>query len=203
MKLILLFLFSFFVQNNYSNAYSVPKILPKSRACKPIYTPEFDAKNKFVINAPIGWGYRTFNSDNGLIGVLWPRGTSFSSTETAVFVFLQDTNIELFKKKPKYSNIFTEKCPKAAFRFAKNEDMNDKTKSIEEKYFSGRCGRTRILFEEKVKNYRLIILLVSGHDIPAKLFNDVRYTVSAYRKEIEKSFGLDEDEKENTEQQKD
>ena len=59
--------------------------------CKQIYTPPVDEQNKFVIDSPLGWGYKTLRGTNGLIGVLWPRGTSFNDSDTVIFVFVQNT----------------------------------------------------------------------------------------------------------------
>jgi hypothetical protein len=150
----------------------------------PIETPELDERNKFVIKAPDEWGYRTFGGDNGLIGALWPRGTSFNSTDTAIFVFLQNNDAEL-PEKPANINLFTEKCPKANFIFSKRK-KDDETLSIAEEYFSGRCGRTMVLFKEIVDNYTIVILVASARYISKKELADAKAVAANYRKEVEK-----------------
>ncbi|MDR1560950.1 MAG: hypothetical protein LBS23_01190 [Holosporaceae bacterium] len=151
----------------------------------PIETPELDERNKFVIQAPPEWAYRTFQGENGLIGVLWPFRTSFNLSDTVIFVFLQNTDSQL-PNNPENINLFTEKCPKANFKFAKSKDLNDPTKSIEETYFSGRCGRTMVLFEERVRPYNVIISLISSKYISKQQLADVKEIVSSYKAEIEK-----------------
>ncbi|MDR1334604.1 MAG: hypothetical protein LBJ71_05285 [Holosporaceae bacterium] len=153
----------------------------------PIETPEFDERNEFVIQAPEEWGYRTFNGHNGLIGALWPRGTSFNSTDTAIFIFLQNNN-EKLPPKPNNINLFTEKCPKAMFRFLKTakEKEDDETLSIAEEYFSGRCGRTMVLFKEVISEYTVIIALVSARYVSKKQLADAKLIAASYRKEIRK-----------------
>jgi hypothetical protein len=163
----------------------------------PIETPEFDERNEFVIRAPDDWGYRTFNGKNGLIGALWPRGTSFNSTDTAIFVFLQNNN-EKLPKKPANINLFTEKCPKANFKFSKiskeskkrrkkdDDDNDDETFSIAEEYFSGRCGRTMILFKEVIENYTVVIFFASAKYVSKKQLEDAKTVAANYRKEIAK-----------------
>ncbi|MDR2158356.1 MAG: hypothetical protein LBO02_03515 [Holosporaceae bacterium] len=151
----------------------------------PIETPEFDERNEFVIKSPAGWGYRTFNGKNGLIGALWPSGTSFNSADTAVFIFLQNSNEEI-PRKPDNINLFTEKCPKAKFKFSSSRDNEDETLSIAERYFSGRCGRTMILFKENVDNYTVVIALVSSKYVSKKQLTDVKIIALSYKKEIEK-----------------
>ncbi len=59
-----------------------------------IATPDNLEHNRFAINVPTGWVYRTFKGNNGLIGVLWPKNTSFSKCDTAVFIFIQDFDEE-------------------------------------------------------------------------------------------------------------
>ncbi|MDR0968352.1 MAG: hypothetical protein LBL99_01805 [Holosporaceae bacterium] len=153
----------------------------------PIATPDFDERNEFVIKDPHDWGYRTFNGKNGLIGVLWPAGTSFNSADSAIFVFLQN-NKEKLPAKPCNINLFVEKCPKANFKFASSKEKNDQTLSIAEQYFSGRCGRTMILFKEAIEEYVVIIALVSAQYVTKKQLADAKEVASAYRKEIEKSI---------------
>jgi len=156
--------------------------------CVPIETPDQPERNKFVINAPDGWAYRTFKGNNGLIGVLWPKGTSFNDCDTAVFVFIQHINEPFLPEVPENSHLFKEKCPKAEFNFTHLEDDQDATMSIEEKYFTGLCGRTEVLFEEKIQNIRAVTVLASSFYVSQNLFEDVKYIVSAYRKEIEKEL---------------
>ncbi len=158
--------------------------------CLPIETPDQPERSQFVIKAPSGWAYRTFKGNNGLVGVLWPKGTSFSNCDTAVFVFIQDSNERSLPEIPDNVHIFNEKCPKAEFKFADWKNDLDKTFSIEEKYFSGFCGRTQILFEEKVKNFRIITMLASSFYVSYDLFEDVKYIVSAYKTEVEDSLGI-------------
>jgi hypothetical protein len=150
----------------------------------PIETPEFDERNEFVIRSPEGWGYRTFNGKNGLIGVLWPSGTSFNSTDTIAFVFVQNDN-EKLPEKPANIDIFNEKCPGAGFKFAKAKDEENDTLSIAETYFSGRCGRTMILFKESVENYTVIVAFVSAKPVLQKQLTAVKQIAPAYKKEIE------------------
>jgi hypothetical protein len=150
----------------------------------PIETPEFDERNEFVIRSPEGWGYRTFRGKNGLIGVLWPAGTSFNSADTAIFVFIQNDN-EKLPPLPNNINLFTEKCSKANFKFSTKKDQ-DKTQSIAEEYFTGRCGRTMVLFKEIIDNYTVIIALVSANYISKAQLNSTKEIVSAYKEEIEK-----------------
>lgn len=157
--------------------------------CVPIETPDYPEKNELVIRAPFGWGYRTFQGKNGLIGVLWPKGTSFNDCDTAVFVFLQNMEDNL-PEEPENGYLFSEKCDKSAFKFVIPEDDEDETMSIGEKYFLGPCGRTEVLFEERIESYRIVIMLASSYYIPKGLFKDVKYIVSAYRKELEKNLGL-------------
>lgn len=151
---------------------------------KTIATPDNLEHNRFAINVPTGWAYRTFKGNNGLIGVLWPKNTSFSKCDTAVFIFIQDFDEEFLPEVPENVHLFKEKCSKAEFKFALLEDDQDKTKSIEEKYFSGHCGRTEILFEEKVENFRIIGFFASSFDVSRDLYNDVEAIVSAYKKEV-------------------
>ncbi|MDR2782174.1 MAG: hypothetical protein LBB21_07050 [Holosporaceae bacterium] len=152
----------------------------------PIETPELDERNEFAIQSPEDWGYRTFKGKNGLIGVLWPKGTSFNSTDTAIFVFVQDSK-EKLPKKPDNINLFTEKCPKAKFKFSKmTKRKRDETLSIAEEYFSGRCGRTMILFKEVIDNYTIIVFLASARYVSKKHLSDTKKVVANYRKEIEK-----------------
>ncbi|MDR0631657.1 MAG: hypothetical protein LBF54_00175 [Holosporaceae bacterium] len=151
----------------------------------PIETPEFDERNEFVIRSPEGWGYRTFRGKNGLIGALWPAGTSFNSTDTAIFVFLQNDN-EKLPSVPDNINLFTEKCLKANFKFSTKKGQ-DRTQSIAEEYFSGRCGRTMILFKEVIdNNYTVIIALVSANYVSKAQMASAKEVASAYREEIER-----------------
>lgn len=158
--------------------------------CIPIETPEQPERSRFVIRAPSGWAYRTFKGNNGLIGVLWPKGTSFNNCDTAVFVFIQDFNEPFLPEVPENGHLFQEKCPKSEFKFADAEDDQNQTLSIEEKYFTGLCGRTEVMFEEKVKNFRIITVLASSFYVSDDLFDDVKYIVSAYKAEIEDSLGI-------------
>lgn len=151
---------------------------------KTIETPDNLEHNRFAIDVPTGWAYRTFKGDNGLIGVLWPKTTSFSKCETAVFVFIQDFDEEFLPEVPENVHLFEEKCSKAEFKFALLEEDQDKTKSIEEKYFSGHCGRTEVLFEEKVENFRIIVFLASSFNISKELYKDVENIVAAYKEEV-------------------
>lgn len=171
----------------------------------PIDTPDTDERNDFVVRSPDGWGYRTFKGNNGLIGAFWPRGTSFNRTDTAIFVFLQDSDEEL-PRIPDNINLFTEKCTKARFKFATSLSDNNPTKSLGEKYFNGRCGRTMILMKEEVENYRIVIALVSAKPyITKKQLSDLKEISSAYRYEAEEyikvkngEFDEDEDDKQNS-----
>jgi hypothetical protein len=152
----------------------------------PIKTPHLEESNKFMINSPGGWGYRTFRGDNGLIGTLWPAGTSFNATDTVVFVFLQNNSKKL-PKIPDNIDIFKEKCRQASFNFfQRQKKSNNATLSLSEKYFSGRCGRTMILFKEVIENYTVVIALISGGYVTKKQVTDVKEVASAYKKEIEK-----------------
>ncbi len=153
--------------------------------CDPIETPDFDENNIFAINSPLGWGYRTFVGKNGLIGVLWPAGTSFNKTDTAVFVFLQNSN-ESLPSEPENINLFREKCEKADFKFASENSRNDATKSISEDYFNGRCGRTMILLKEQVRNYTIIVAFVSARYVTKEQLEDVKSVIKSYKKEIQK-----------------
>ncbi|MDR0678389.1 MAG: hypothetical protein LBF44_02530 [Holosporaceae bacterium] len=166
----------------------------------PIETPEFDERNEFVIRSPDGWGYRTFNGKNGLIGVLWPSGTSFNSTDTIVFIFIQNNN-EKLPKVPANINIFNEKCPNAGFKFASLKDEENETLSIAETYFSGRCGRTMILFKESVENYAVIIAFISAKPVLQKQLSDVKRMAAAYRREIEKYLKITPEETSEENQQ--
>lgn len=153
----------------------------------PIKTPEVPELNKFAIAIPNGWGYRTFRGDNGLIGALWPKGTSFNNCDTAVFIFAQDFTKPM-PEIPENAHLFKEKCPKSGFKLANSEDDADATKSISEKYFEGLCGKTEILFEERIKDIRIIVALASSKYVPQSLFKDVQNIVKAYRREVEKSL---------------
>lgn len=165
--------------------------------CDPIYTPDFDPRNIFAIKSPIGWGYRTFAGENGLIAVLWPAETSFNRTQTAVFVFIQNADAPL-PEVPDNIHLFREKCEKADFKFAKSN--NDVTKSIAENYFEGRCGRTMILLKEQVGNYTIIVSFVSAGYVTKKQLDEVKEVVRSYKYEIQKYLeerqtrNLDDDE---------
>lgn len=166
----------------------------------PIDTPDTDERNDFIIRCPDGWGYRTFKGENGLIGVFWPKGTSFNLTDTAIFVFLQDKS----KPLPKIAdniNLFMEKCTKAQFKCLPSEDQNNPTKSLGERYFRGRCGRTMVIIEESVENYNIVILIASAKAyITKKQLSDLKEIANAYKREAEeyvkKANSEDEDEEE-------
>lgn len=165
--------------------------------CIPIPTPEIEERNEFVIRTPAGWGYRTFPGKNGLIGVLWPADISFNAAMTAIFVFLQTAG-EPIPEPLANINLFHEKCPGADVKFVHLEDENadDKIKdtlSIAETYFSGRCGRTMILFKEVIHQYTLIFALISKDYITRKQFADTRSIVQAYKNEIEAALKEEEE----------
>ena len=162
----------------------------------PIETPDIPERNKFVIRVPTGWGYRTFKGDNGLIGVLWPRGTSFNKCDTAIFVFIQDFNSEL-PDIPANAHLYSEKCNKSQFKFSNPETDSDKTVSIEEKYFAGPCGKTEIIFEERVENYRIVTLLASARYVSHETFDDAKFVAQAYRIEVEKSLAEEAQRRQN------
>lgn len=153
--------------------------------CDPIETPDFDERNIFAIKSPLGWGYRTFVGKNGLIGVLWPAGTSFNKTDTAVFVFVQNNN-EPLPEEPDNVNLFREKCEKADFKFAPTDSSNDETQSIAENYFRGRCGRTMILMKEQVGDYTIIIAFVSARYVTKQQLDEVKEVIKSYKKEVQK-----------------
>ena len=170
----------------------------------PIDTPDTDERNDFVIRCPDGWGYRTFKGENGLIGVFWPKGTSFNLTDTAIFVFLQDKS----KTLPKIAdniNLFTEKCTKARFKFIPLEAENNPTKSLGERYFRGRCGRTMVIIEESVEAYNIVILIASAKAYRTKKqLSDLKEIANAYKREAEeyvkRSNSEDEGEANSTEE---
>ncbi|GHT90651.1 hypothetical protein FACS1894122_01480 [Alphaproteobacteria bacterium] len=150
----------------------------------PIDTPDRPEENKFVIKCPVGWAYRSLNGDNGLIGLVWPAESTFNATGTAVFVFLQDSK----KPRPKvpcHINLFTEKCTKAEFNFYDKKKKDATTKSLNEKYFRGRCGRTMILFEEVISNYTLIFAFISDGYVTKSQLASVKEIVANYREEVE------------------
>jgi hypothetical protein len=89
-------------------------------------------------------------------------------------------------KAPCNINIFKEKCPSAEFVFSKPGDRRDYTQSIGEKYFKGRCGRTTVIFEEKIGHYDLIFVTVSDKYITKRQLADIKNVVIGYRKEVEK-----------------
>ena len=150
-----------------------------------IETPEHDERNTFVIDPPDGLGYRTFAGKNGLISVLWPSECSFNSSDTAIFVFIQNNN-EPLPDIPDNINLFMEKCPQANFKFASPKDRKDETLSISERYFSGRCGLTMILFKEDIGNLTLVVLLASAKYVSSSQMADAKAIVAAYTKEITK-----------------
>ena len=51
------------------------------------------------------------------------------------------------------------------------------------------------MFEEKVKNFRIITVLASSFYVSDDLFDDVKYIVSAYKTEIEESVGINKKKK--------
>jgi hypothetical protein len=156
------------------------------KTVKIIETPSNEERNNFMIQSPEGWGYRTFKGKNGLIAVLWPSETSFNHTDTAIFIFLQN-NAEKLPDIPDNINLFTEKCPSANFKFATLKEKENETLSIAETYFSGRCGRTMILFKANIdNNYTLIIALVSAQYVSQKQFADTKAIATAYKKEIKR-----------------
>lgn len=158
-----------------------------STYCIPIPTPEVEERNEFAIRAPSGWGYRTFKGKNGLIGVLWPANVSFNMAMTVLFVFLQTADQPIPAPLDNI-NLFREKCPKANVRFIRSEDIPEKkrdTLSISDQYFTGRCGRTTVLFREVVNQYTLIFALVAKDYVTKKQMADVERVVKAYRNEIE------------------
>jgi hypothetical protein len=152
----------------------------------PIDTPDnnYTGEGVFVIKCPNGWGYRTFRGDNGLIAALWPAESTFNAAGTAVFVFLQNSTKPL-PKIPCNINLFTEKCTKANFHFATAQDKNDSTKSLNEKYFAGKCGKTMILFEENVQKYTLIFAFISDGYVTKNQLADVKELIANYRIELE------------------
>lgn len=150
--------------------------------CDQIETPDFDPRNKFAIDVPSGWGYRTFSGENGLVAVLWPADTSFNRADTVAFVFVQNSDTML-PDIPDNINLFKEKCGKADFKFALTDD--DVTQSLSEKYFTGRCGRTMILFEERIENYTVILAFVSAKNVSKSQLMDIKTVVASYKKEIE------------------
>lgn len=167
----------------------------------PIETPDYDERNDFVVRCPAGWGYRTFTGDNGLIGVFWPKKTSFNLTDTAIFVFLQN-NDKPIPKKADNIHLFREKCTKARFKFATERSERNRTKSLGEKYFRGRCGRTMVIIEEVVGPYRVVLLIASAKRyITKKQLLDFKEIARAYKREAQEYFdriqsGIDDDEEE-------
>lgn len=150
----------------------------------PIETPDIEERHNFVIKCPKGWGYRTFKGNNGLIGVMWPVGTTFYSTDTAVFVFLQDNSKKL-PKVPCNINLFTEKCTKAKFKFLDKKSLNDKTLSLGEQYFNGRCGRTMVVIKESIEPYSIIIMIAAAKYITKKQLTDLKEIAASYKIEIQ------------------
>lgn len=154
----------------------------------PIETPDTDERNDFVVRCPAGWGYRTFKGNNGLIGVFWPKRTSFNLTDTAIFVFLQDYDKPLPKKADNI-HLFREKCTKANFKFSTERSDRNPTKSLGEKYFRGRCGRTMVIMEEVVGPYRVVLLIASAKMyITKKQLLDFKEIARAYRSEAQEYF---------------
>jgi hypothetical protein len=152
----------------------------------PIDTPEvnYTGEGTFAIKCPDGWGYRTFRGDNGLIAVLWPAESTFNAAGTAIFVFMQNSGRPL-PEIPCNINLFTEKCTKANFHFVSKQDINDPTKSLNEKYFTGKCGKTMILFEEIIREYTLIFAFISDGYVTKNQLADVKEAVANYRVELE------------------
>jgi hypothetical protein len=150
-----------------------------------IYTPANTENNKFAIKCSNEWGYRTLKGDNGLIGVMWPATSTFNLTGTAVFIFVQDNRAAL-PKVPCNINIFREKCTGADFKFSTAAENKNYTKSIGEKYFKGRCGRTTVIFEEKVGQYIIIFFFVSDKYVTKKQFAEVKEALKGYKEEVEK-----------------
>lgn len=164
-------------------------IMTPRGSCVPIQTPDLEERNEFVIRSPDNWGYRTFRGKNGLIGVLWPGNVSFNMTDTACFVFLQTAD-QSIPEVPDNVNLFREKCPEADFKFFSEENDNP-TYSLAETYFTGRCGRTTILFKETIRQYTLIFALISGRYISKREFADIKNVVKAYRIEVKKYLKMD------------
>jgi hypothetical protein len=169
----------------------------------PIDTPDSDECNKFVINAPLGWGYRTFPGTNGLIGALWPYKTTFNDAKTTIFIFLQYKKSKL-PSIPDNINLYTEKCQKSNFKFvkypAKKKTEKDPTLSLYEQYFDGRCGRTMILFEEVIGDYIVVGALVSSDKfISTEILADTKKVMANYKEEIAKylEIAADVEKKEN------
>lgn len=154
----------------------------------PIETPDYDERNDFVVRCPPGWGYRTFKGDNGLIGVFWPKRTSFNLTDTAIFIFLQNNDKERPKKADNI-HLFREKCTKAQFKFATERSERNRTKSLGEKYFRGRCGRTMVIIEEVVGPYRIVLLIASAKRyITKRQLLDFKEIARAYKREAQEYF---------------
>lgn len=154
----------------------------------PIETPDLDERNDFVVRCPSGWGYRTFRGDNGLIGVFWPRRTSFNLTDTAIFVFLQNNDKPLPQKADNI-HLFRGKCTKAKFKFATERSERNPTKSLGEKYFRGRCGRTMVIIEEMVGPYRMVLLIASAKRyITKRQLLDFKEIARAYKCEAQEYF---------------
>ena len=191
--LLNLFLFIFFLMFEGVNAVAID-------------TPNMDERNEIAINPPYDWGYRTFPGKNGLLGAFWPKNTTFNLTQKAIFVFIQDDNAEP-DDVPENINLFTEKCEKANFNFSeKNRDITD---SIYETYFSGKCGRTMILLEDSIAQYKIILSVVGATNVTKKQLRDAKEIMHSYKKEIKKQIAkqeknssitlqnLDEDDDEN------
>lgn len=149
----------------------------------PIATPDIEQRNNFVVKCPKGWGYRTFKGSNGLIGVFWPTGKSFYNTDIAAFVFLQD-NTKKLPKIPCNINLFTEKCTKAQFKFLEKNRINDRTLSLGEQYFKGRCGKTMVIIKVSVDPYTIVIMLASAKYITKKQLADLKEIAERYKAEI-------------------
>ncbi|MDR1334778.1 MAG: hypothetical protein LBJ19_00660 [Holosporaceae bacterium] len=157
-------------------------------SAREIYTPatSFDG-NHIAIKTPLGWGYRTFPGINGLIGVLWlmySNSISFNNADTVIFIFLQSRGAELLDA-PDNVHLFKEKCKKSTFKFASDADARDNKKSIYEKYFSGPCGSTMVVFEEEIGSKRLICALVSAKkEISQSILYVTREVIKTYKQEI-------------------
>jgi hypothetical protein len=163
-----------------------------------IETPEVEEWGEFAVKVPSGWGYRSLSGRNGLVGVLWPAKKSFNKSDTAIFVFLQNDG-ETLPKKPNNIQILVDKCPKLTFHFStakgisletendskeKEFAQEDETISIAEEFFSGRCGRTMILFKEVVSSYSIVVALISGRYVSLDEFNVAKHVTAAYREEV-------------------
>jgi hypothetical protein len=149
--------------------------------------------NKIAIKIPGGWGYRTFPGRNGLIGALWPNGTTYHKAKTVIFIFLQSR----YNGTPANVNLYEEKCTKSKFKFATEKDNKDPRKSVYEKYFTGPCGSTMVLFEEIIGDWHLICVLASSKESISKIaLTNAKEVVNHYKKELEQT--IEEKKKNNT-----